>query len=95
MNIEKETTISGVDWENVIYSKDHREMWFCSSDDCLRIEGVDPQNFVQMVRNTICCVEGHRITDQQLCKHSIDQLKEISDSLNAYFKAKKSTKKEA
>ena len=95
MNIESETTISDVDWANVIYSNEHLEMWFCAPDNSLRVGGVDPQNFVQMVRNEFCCAIGHRITDQQLHKSSIDQLKEISDALNAYFKAKKSTNKEA
>ena len=95
MNIENETTINGVDWSNVMYSAKQSELWFGESENVLRVEGVDAKDFVLMVRNAFCCIEGHRITDEQLCKHSIDQLKEISDSLNAYFKAKKSTNKEA
>ena len=95
MNIENETTITDVDWVNVCYWDKEKELVFFGNENTLRVAGVDPQNIIQMFRNEICCLEANRITSTDLHPSSVDQLREIAETLNAYFKTKKSTKKEA
>ena len=95
MNIQSETTISDVDWVNVSYWAKEEELSFYGNTNTLRVAKVDAQNIIQMFRNEICCIEANRITSRDLHPSSVDQLREIAETLNAYFKAKKSTKKEA